>query len=54
MKIAPAFQLIMKAAAKATALKNFNLNLPHNPFAHGLEVQKKIKGSIKKHAASTH
>ena len=54
MKIAPAFQLIMKAAAKATALKNFNLNLPHNPFAHGAELQKKFKRSLKKHAASTH
>lgn len=54
MKIAPAFQLIMKAAAKATALKNFNLNLPHNPFAPGATIQKKFKRSLKKQTLRTH
>jgi hypothetical protein len=54
MKIAPAFQLLMKAAAKATALKNFNLNLPHNPFGSGAELQKKFKRTLKKTAPSPH
>lgn len=54
MKISPAFQLIMKAAAKATALKNFSLNLPHNPFERSAAIQRKFKRSLKKHAASTH
>lgn len=54
MKIAPAFQLLMKAAAKATALKNFNLNLPHNPFGSGPELQKKFKRTLKKTTSSTH
>jgi hypothetical protein len=54
MKIAPAFQLLMKAAARATALKNFNLNLPHNPFGSGQELQKKFKRTLKKTAPSTH
>ena len=53
MKIAPAFQLIMRAAAKATALKNFNLNLPHNPFEHGATIQKKFKHSLKKQTLRT-
>lgn len=49
MKIAPAIQLVMKAAVNATARKVMNLS----PWACGAEIQKKYKIRIKKATAST-
>jgi hypothetical protein len=53
MKLSPAIQLVMKAAANATARKALNLNLLLNPPTNGAEIKDKITIKIKKSPASS-
>ena len=55
MKIPPALQLVMKAAANASARRAFNLNLfPNlNPQLGGDEIKNKIKIRIKRDSTSS-
>jgi hypothetical protein len=49
MKLSPAIQLVMKAAANATARRALKLNPP----ANGEEIKNKITIKIKRNAASS-
>jgi hypothetical protein len=54
MKISPAIQLLMLAAAKAAALKHLNPNLPFglNHAASGGGIRKKSRIKIKTEAVN--